>query len=253
MEKRRTVVVVDDEPITRIDLSQLLTELGFGVVGSAADGFDAVELCRALHPDVVLMDIKMPVFDGLTASETIIQQGLAGCVVLLTAFSDKEFIERAAQAGIGGYLVKPVEERLLLPTLEMAIAQARSLKLAQRETQDIKRQMQETRQLERAKAVFAREKGISEAQAYRELQQLSMNKRRPLAEIAQAVLCQSSEREVVNEAKELLIRKQGISEPAAYKQLVKLAEQKNISLETVARQLLAHGPGRGNIDTTAVM
>ena len=115
MAEKRRAIVVDDEPITRIDLRQMLTEMGFTVVGEAADGFDAIALCRRCHPDVVLMDIKMPVFDGMTASETLIREELCGCVVLLTAFQDRELIERAGRIGVTGYLVKPVEERLLLP------------------------------------------------------------------------------------------------------------------------------------------
>ena len=108
-----TVVIVDDEPITRMDLSDMLRELGFTVAGEAADGFDAIELCRSLRPDVVLMDVRMPVFDGLTATETILEEDLAGCVILLTAFSDREIIDRASRAGVTGYLVKPIDQKSL--------------------------------------------------------------------------------------------------------------------------------------------
>ena len=94
MEKtRRTAVIVDDEPVTRMDLADMLEEAGFRVAGEAGDGFDAVELCEEKRPDVVLMDVKMPVFDGLTAAETILSRELAGCVVLLTAFQDREIVE----------------------------------------------------------------------------------------------------------------------------------------------------------------
>ena len=120
----KTVLIVDDEPITRMDLSDMLRELGFGVAGEAADGFDAMELCRLKRPDVVLMDVKMPIFDGLSASETILAEELAGCVVLLTAFSDPEIIRRAGAAGVTGYLVKPVDQKSLLPTIEVALAQS---------------------------------------------------------------------------------------------------------------------------------
>ena len=108
-QERRTAAVLDDEPLTRMDLRDMLTEQGFDVVGEAADGFDAVELCREKHPDVVLMDVKMPVFDGLTASETILTENLADCVVQLTAFSDGGIVESAGQAGVTGYLVKPID------------------------------------------------------------------------------------------------------------------------------------------------
>lgn len=97
-----TVVIVDDEPITRMDLADMLQEIGFSVAGQAADGFDAIELCRALHPDVVLMDVRMPVFDGLTATETILEEDLAGCVILLTAFSDGTSLTGPARPGLQG-------------------------------------------------------------------------------------------------------------------------------------------------------
>ena len=130
----KRVIVVDDEPITRMDLRGMLGDLGFEVAGEAGDGFDAVEVCRRLQPDVVLMDVKMPVFDGINAAETILQQDLAGCVVLLTAYGDREIIDRASAAGVTGYIVKPVEERLLLPTIEVALAQSQRLRQSREET-----------------------------------------------------------------------------------------------------------------------
>ena len=135
MDRKRTAVVVDDEPITRLDLVQMLEEMGFEVAGDAADGFDAIELCRLHHPDVVLMDIQMPVFDGLTASETIISEDLGGCVVLLTAFGQRDIVERANRIGVTGYLVKPIEQRMLLPTIEVALAQSRRLRQSRREAE----------------------------------------------------------------------------------------------------------------------
>jgi len=114
----KTVLIVDDEPITRMDLRDMLTDLSFDVIGEAADGFDAIEFCRARRPDLVLMDVKMPIFDGLTASETILGEELAGCVVLLTAFGERDIIDQANRIGVTGYLVKPIEQRLLLPTVD---------------------------------------------------------------------------------------------------------------------------------------
>ena len=98
-ENKKTVVVVDDEPIIRMDLGQMLEELNYEVVAEGADGFDAVELCRKKNPDVVLLDLEMPVFDGMTAAETIINENLAGCVVICTAFADEDFLEQAGRIG----------------------------------------------------------------------------------------------------------------------------------------------------------
>lgn len=238
MTQKRTAVVVDDEPITRMDLSQMLEEMDFLVVGQAADGFDAIELCRCHRPDVVLMDIKMPVFDGMTASETIIAEDLCGCVVLLTAFRDRELIDRAGRIGVTGYLVKPVEERLLLPTLEVAMAQAARLREARREAGEMKRRMEEQKVIDRAKALLAQKEGILEGEAYRRLQKLSMEKRCSLASICQAVVTQQGGREAVNRAKERLMKDRGLSEPEAYRELSRLAKEKEIPLEEVARALL---------------
>ncbi|MEG1943281.1 MAG: ANTAR domain-containing protein, partial [Angelakisella sp.] len=201
--------------------------------------FDAIELCRALTPDVVLMDIRMPVFDGLSASETILSEELAGCVVLLTAFSSKELVERANQIGVTGYLVKPVEERLLLPTIEVALAQSLRLRTMREENRTILRQMEESKLVERAKIIIAKEKGISESEAYSELRQLSMNKRCPIGTLAKAVLDSSSEREVVRKAKEKLIAKEGISETAAYKRIKEQSERGGATMLQAAREILA--------------
>lgn len=241
MPEKRTAIVVDDEPITRIDLGQMLTEMGFLVVGEAADGFDAIELCRRHHPDVVLMDIRMPVFDGMTASETIISEDLCGCVVLLTAFQDRELIEQASRIGVTGYLVKPVEERLLLPTLEVAMAQAGRLRQARQETSEMKRRMEEQRLIERAKLLLAEKEGIGEGEAYRRLQRLAMEKRCTLASLARTVVDQQSGREQIRRAKEQLMQTAGLSEPEAYKRVARLARERGVPPEEAARELLRRG------------
>ncbi|MEG0852400.1 MAG: response regulator [Angelakisella sp.] len=234
-----TAIVVDDEPITCMDLSEMLREQGFSVIGKASDGFDAIELCRSLNPDVVLMDIRMPIFDGLSAAETIQEEELAGCVVLLTAFSDKELIDRANQIGVTGYLVKPVEERLLLPTIEVALSQSKRLRAMREENRTITRQMEENKLIDRAKAAIARENGISESQAYAQLRQLSMDKRCPISTLAKAVLENNSQREVVRKAKEQLIRSHGVSETAAYKRIQEIADLGGITMLQAARDVLA--------------
>ena len=129
----RTVIIVDDEPITRMDLAEMLAELDFTVLGEAGDGFDAIELCRARRPDVVLMDVKMPVFDGLTAAETIVADDLAECVVLLTAFGQRDIVERANRIGVTRLPGQgPSSSGCLLPTIEVALAQSRRLRQSRR-------------------------------------------------------------------------------------------------------------------------
>lgn len=238
---------MDDEPITRMDLTETLTELGFAVVGSAGDGFDAIELCRLHRPDVVLMDVRMPVFDGLDAAETIVGEELAQCVVLVTAVSDRELIERANQIGVTGYLVKPVEERLLLPTIEVALAQSGRVRALKRELTASREQMEQQKLIERAKSLLAQQKGISESEAYVQLRQMSMDKRCSIAALSKAVVGASAQRETVNRAKELLMKTRGCSESEAYRWLKTTAEQRGLPILRLSREVLATG-GRGSGD-----
>ena len=235
---RKSAVGVDEEPITRMDLAEMLQERGFEVKGSASDGFDAIELCRKTKPDVVLMDIKMPIFDGLSASETILEEGLAGCVVLLTAFCDKEFVSRAGQIGISGYLVKPVDERLLLPTIEVAMAQGQRMHAAQSEAVKLRRQLDEAKLIDRAKILLAKHQNISEAQAYRDLQKASMEKRIPMSLIAEAFLSQNDASHFVDKAKAVLVRHKGLTESAAFQRIVAYSKENGCSMEQAAREII---------------
>ena len=187
------IAVVDDEPITRMDICGMLKDLGYGIAGEAGDGFDAVALCRRTHPDAVLMDVKMPVFDGLSAAQTILEEDLAGCVVLLTAFSDEDIVERAGRIGVTGYLVKPVEQSRLRPVLEVAMAQSRHLKESRRETEEAQKKLEETKIVARAQSVLAQREHCQESEAYAILRKTAMDKRLPIAVIAKAVLEQEAQ------------------------------------------------------------
>ena len=185
---RITVAVVDDEPITRMDIAGMLEDLGYEVAFEAGDGFDAVASCRNKRPDVVLMDVKMPVFDGLSAAQTILKEDLAGSVILLTAFSDEEIVRKAGEIGVSGYLVKPVEQRLLRPAIEVAMAQSRRLRESRAETEDAKQKLEDSKLIARAQALYAVKQGIGEGEAYQILRRTAMDKRLPLAVIAKAYL-----------------------------------------------------------------
>lgn len=236
---KKTVIVVDDEPIIRLDLRQMLEELDYEVVAEAADGFDAVEFCRSKQPDIALLDLEMPIFDGMTAAETIVAERLAGCVVICTAFADEDFIARAGLAGVTGYLVKPIEQRLLRPTLEVAFAQGRRLAQSRQAEADAARKLQEMRLIDRAKGQLARDRQISESEAYLEMQLTAMHKRTTLLAIAQAVLDQSSGYDAVARAKALLMQQRHISEAAAYRLIVQAAKQEGISNVDAAKRVLA--------------
>lgn len=234
---KNRVVIVDDEPITRMDLAGMLEEIGYQVVGEAGDGFDAVEVCRAQRPDLVLLDVRMPVFDGFGAAETIIKEETAGCVVFLTAYNDRESIERAKEIGVAGYLVKPVEQRLLLPTLEVALAQSERLRQSREETARSRQELTESRLIQRAQSVLARRENISESDAYQTLRRLSMEKRTSMAALAKALLEQEEQQDVMSRAKRKLMHEQRLTEEEAYRKIVQLAKDARCTKEEMAEKL----------------
>lgn len=235
----KTVIIVDDEPITRMDLFDMLQELGFSVVGEAADGFDAIELCRSLHPDVVLMDVKMPIFDGLTASETILDEDLASCVVLLTAFSDRDVIDRASKAGVTGYLVKPIEQKALLPTIEVALAQSLRLKEVRKQAADAKRRIRDERQIHKAQQYLAKTQGCSESDAYRQMRKTAMDKRISIAALAQRILQQAAQTDDVAAVKSILMQRKTMTDTRAYHYITTYAKAHGCSTEQAAKELKA--------------
>lgn len=181
------IVIADDESIIRLDLKTLLEEMGHIVIGEAADGKRAVELARSLKPDVIIMDIKMPVMDGLDAAKVIAEEKIAP-VVLLTAYSQSDLVERAKEAGVFAYLVKPFQESDLLPAIEIAIA--RYLEQQELETAlgDLEQKLETRKLVDRAKAVLMAQHQMTEAEAFRRIQQQSMNQRRSMREIADAII-----------------------------------------------------------------
>ncbi|KAJ52568.1 response regulator NasT [Clostridium tetanomorphum] len=184
----RTIVIADDEPITRMDLREMLEEVGYNVVGEASDGFDAIELCKKFNPSIVIMDIKMPLLDGIKASNIIISQELAGAVVLLTAYSDRDFIEEAKKAGIMGYLVKPIEEKSLIPTLEIAEHKGREIRNIKKIAKETKEKLDARKVIEKAKGILMREYNLCEEEAYQKLRKLSMDKRCTMKDIASIII-----------------------------------------------------------------
>ena len=231
------MLIVDDEPITRMDLRDMLTELHFHVVGEAADGFDAIELCRVHHPDLVLMDVKMPIFDGLTASETILAEDLALCVVLLTAFSDRDIIDRASRAGVTGYLVKPVNPASLLPTLEVAMSQAARLRESRAQAEAAERKLREDRTIHKAQQHLARQQGCTEAEAYRRMRKTARDKRMSVAALAEAILKTAERNDDTAAVKAWLMKNKGMSEEKAHQFLLNTARAQGRPLEEAARAL----------------
>ena len=148
------VVIADDEPITKMDLNELLSEAGYEVVGEASDGFDAVEICRKKHPDLVLMDIKMPLLDGLAAAKIIRSENLAETVMMMTAYSEREFVEQAKDCGVGGYLVKPIDEKSLIPNIEVAVNRSREIGKLRKDIEKVNGRLESRAVTEKAKGLL---------------------------------------------------------------------------------------------------
>ena len=184
---RMRVVIADDESIIRMDLKTLLEEMGHEVAGEAADGQKALELTRSLKPDVVIMDIKMPVMDGLDAAKIIAEEKIAP-VVLLTAYSQKDLIERAKEAGVFGYLVKPFQESDLLPAIEIAVSRYLEQQGLEAQLGDLEQKLETRKLVDRAKGLLMDKYQMTEAEAFRRIQQQSMNQRRTMREIAEALI-----------------------------------------------------------------
>ncbi|MDN4479320.1 ANTAR domain-containing response regulator [Demequina muriae] len=187
--KKRRAVVAEDEALIRMDIVETLTEGGYDVVGEAANGEEAVALAIEHKPDVVVMDIKMPVMDGITAAEKIAAERVAP-VVLLTAFSQTELVERARDAGAMAYVVKPFTPADLLPAVEIAASRFVEIRALESEIADITERMDTRKKVERAKGLLMEKMRLNEPEAFRWIQKTSMDRRLTMREVAEAVIDQ---------------------------------------------------------------
>jgi len=181
------VVIADDESVIRLDLKEMLQSLGYLVVGESGDGESAINLARELKPDVVIMDIKMPGTDGIQAASILTRERIAP-VLLLTAFSQTELIDRAKAAGVVGYIVKPFREGELVPAIEVAMARFREFRELEQEIGDLKETLETRKLVERAKGILMEGQGLKEPEAFRKIQKLSMNSRKSMKEVAEAIV-----------------------------------------------------------------
>ena len=189
----RRILIADDESLIRLDLREMLNHLGYDVVGEAGDGRQAVELARKLKPDLVVMDIRMPEVDGIQAAGILTSERIAP-VVLLTAFSDTELVEQAREAGVVGYVVKPFREAELMPVIELSFARFEEFRALEKEIGNLNDALESRKVVERAKGVLMDTQGLKEQEAFRKIQQLSMNTRKSMREIAQAILFLASDK-----------------------------------------------------------
>ena len=185
------ILIAEDEAIIRLDLKEMLEEEGLDVVAEASDGEAAIRLAREQNPDLVIMDIKMPGMDGLAAAERIIEEGL-GAVLILTAFSQKDLVQRAADAGAMGYLVKPFQKSDLMPAIDIALARNAELVAVRKDAKDKGEQLDARKSIDRAKGYLMDRQGMTEADAFRYIQKRAMDERRSMRAVAEEVVSEPS-------------------------------------------------------------
>ncbi len=187
MLQKLNILIADDEALIRLDLREMLSDAGHHIVGEAADGAQAVKLARELKPDFIIMDVKMPNMDGLEAAAIIGEENLAP-VLLLTAYSQQDIVEKASKAGVSAYLVKPVREEQLFPAMEIAASRFNELQELNKELLDLKDSLETRKLVDRAKGILMTAHKISEQDAYRKMQQYSMAKRITLKALAESII-----------------------------------------------------------------
>jgi response regulator NasT len=187
VKDRLRILIADDEAIRLMTLRTQLRALGFEVVAEATTGRQAVELASRCEPDLAILDIKMPELDGIAAAREITAHRPIP-VILLTAYSEPELVERATEAGVFAYLVKPVSEEDLLPTILLARARFEEFRLLQLEVADLREALEARKVIERAKGILMKRLGISEAEAFRRMQVQSQKENKKLVEIARAIV-----------------------------------------------------------------
>jgi len=185
------VLIADDEPIILLDLKQMLENLGYEVVAEATDGQQAVDLARETQPDVCILDVKMPVMDGIEAVTIITEENIAPAI-LLTAYSDKELVDRAKAAGVFAYLVKPFKPSDLPPSIEVARSRFEQNLQLTKEVGTLQERLEARKLVDRAKGILMDEHKLSEGEAYRRIQVQSMNLRKTMREVAEAIILAKS-------------------------------------------------------------
>ena len=184
----KNILIAEDELITRMDIAEIIKEAQHNVVGEASDGFDCIELCRKHRPDLVIMDIKMPILDGIKASKIIMEENIAGCIVLLTAYNDKEYVEEAKKVGVMNYLIKPIDEKSIISAIEVALSRNEEMRAMKSEVEKLEKKLEDRKIIEKAKGIIMHREKISEEEAYCMLRNMSMKKRCSLRTLAEIIV-----------------------------------------------------------------
>lgn len=190
MRENLSIVLVDDEPIIRMDLQEMLTEAGYNVVAQGSDGFEAIELCQKHMPDVVILDIEMEMLDGLSAAKMIGETCPNTAIVMLTAYSKNEYTDKAKDSKVSSYILKPVNEKLLVPNIELAVARNKELTEYLEKMKEANQQLENRKVIERAKGIVMQMRGISEEDAYSYIRNISKARSIAMAKVAEIIIRQ---------------------------------------------------------------
>ena len=186
-KKKPTVLVAEDEALIRLDLVELLTEEGYEVIGQAGDGEEAVELARELEPDLIIMDVKMPKLDGISAAQTIAEERIAP-IVMLTAFSQRDLVERARDAGAMAYVVKPFDASDVVPAIEVALGRFQEIRAIEDELTTLEERFESRKIIDQAKGILQKDLGLTEPEAFRWVQKTAMDLRKSMRDVAEGVI-----------------------------------------------------------------
>ena len=186
-DRKLRIIIADDDPIIRLDLKKMLEDCQYDVVGEAGDGAKAIEMARTLKPDVAILDIMMPEMDGIDAAKIITEEKISP-VLLLTAYSQIDLVNRAKDAGVYSYLVKPFKEADLMPQIEVAIARWEAFLKIEEQANDFEDKLETRKSVDRAKGILMDQYGLKEQEAFRRIQVQSMNTRKSMREIAEAII-----------------------------------------------------------------
>lgn len=182
------IVVVEDETLTRIDLIEILKENGYDVVGEASDGLEAVEVCKKLNPDIVLLDIKIPYISGLKVADILKEENFKGCIIILTAYNIAEYIQKASSTIVMGYILKPIDEDTFIERIKLIYKNYKLYNDLREEVEETKRKLEERKIIERAKGIIMVKNNLSEEEAYKHMRNLSMQKRINMSKLAEIII-----------------------------------------------------------------
>lgn len=182
------VVIADDDIITRTDLKERVVEQGYIIVGEASDGIEAVEQCRLNEPDLILMDIKMPLVNGLDAAKIIYDEKLSDCIVIISAYSNKNLVDSAGDIGVMGYIVKPFQNNTLFPAIEIALKRCKEISGLKCKMEESNRRLNNRIVIDKAKGILMKRKGMTEERAYQYIRSMSMDKRKSMKDVSEMII-----------------------------------------------------------------